>query len=75
MQTELSNPVTFQMRLPKPVLERMKQESEEDMIPLTLLARKCIIRTYGGDSVLPSDSTERTESAQKVHQADEESNG
>lgn len=75
MQTELSNPITVQMRLPKPVFDRMREESEADMIPMTLLVRRCVIRNYGGDTVLPEDSTERTETSETVHEAQGGGNG
>ena len=72
--TEDTMPVTFQMRLPREVLDRMRNESSADMIPMNLLARRCIVREYGGVTVLPSESTERTESVETVHNPAEQIN-
>lgn len=73
IQQTLSDPVTFQTRLPVEVLNRMRAESERDMIPLSFLVRKCLLRVYGGDSFGVAESTERTEGVRKIQTADGES--
>ena len=59
VQTPLTNPLTVQMRLPADVLDRLKGESERDMIPMALLVRRCLLKYYGGgDAFAPDDSWE-----------------
>lgn len=65
-ELDLSEKVNVQMRLPRDVYERLIAESRRTMIPVTFLVRRCVLDCYGGDSILPSGDTNRTNSVQEV---------
>lgn len=66
MPIELSESVTVQMRLPVDVLKQMRDESERDLIPLSLIVRRSCVRQYGRGAVVPTDGMKDTEQAQSV---------
>lgn len=73
--TELSEPVTVQMRLPVDVLERMRAEAERDLISFPLLVRRSCLREYGRGAVLPDEGTNSTEQVQKIPETTAVGNG
>lgn len=67
--TELSDPITVQIRLPVDVLERMKAEAERDVTTVSYLVRRSCVREYGRGSLLPDDGTNRIDEVRNIPDA------
>lgn len=52
--------------LPDEVYERLEVESKRDLIPVSHLARRCVLREYGGGSVVSSDYRNHVDTARTM---------
>lgn len=74
----LSEPMTFQMRLPHRVKMRLVEESRRTMISMNQLVRRCVLAEYeepDGESFVAHDSTKSTVTVGNIQTDGGSSNG